>query len=182
MTDACVASRLRLLDSWSILMKISRHENVVVVEDGAGARYGLGVLVPAMAAGALIVAIWPPMAGQHDFDFGVLTFAIVALVLAVLNPPRTSEFDLEKREIRLSIGWPPMLGRRKTIPIDAVCEVEISQVLRLGDDLGSARPVLLLDSGERIFLSTYKRSPKRCREIVEQVRPLLGTRSVKTST
>ena len=77
-------------------MKISRQENVVVVEDGAGARYGLGVLVPAMVVGALIVLIWPSRAGHPRFDLGVLAFVIEALVLALLNPPRTAEFDLQR--------------------------------------------------------------------------------------
>ena len=163
-------------------MKINRQENVVVVEDGAGARYGLGVLVPAIVVGVLLVFIWPSMTGYARFDLGVLAVAIVALVLAVLNPPRASQFDLEKRQVRLTIGWPPILGRRKTIPFDAIREVKVSQFLHLGDDLGSARPALVLTSGKKLLLSTYKRSPRRCREIIEQVRPLLGAGSPSAST
>jgi hypothetical protein len=85
-------------------MKISRQENVVIVEDGVGARYGLGVLVPALVVGTLIVLIWPSTTAHSHFDRGVLAFAIMAWVLTGLNPPRTSQFDLEKRQVRLTIG------------------------------------------------------------------------------
>ena len=147
-------------------MKISQQGNVVIVEDGVAARYGLGVLVPA--------SIWPSMAGHPRFDLSVLAFVTVALVLALLNPPWASQFDVEKQELHVAIGWLPILGRRKTIPFDAIRDVKVSQFLPLGDDLGSARPVLVLTRGKRVLLSIYKRSPKRCREIIEQVRPLLG--------
>lgn len=150
----------------------------MVFEDGAGARYGLGVLVPAIVVGVLIVVIWPPLEGHRRFDLGVLAFAIEALALALLNPPRTAEFDLKRRQIHLTIGWPPILGRRQTIPYDTIRDVKVSQFLRLGDDLGSARPVLILSSGKKVFLSTYKRSPKRCREIIGHVRLLLGKSNV----
>lgn len=163
-------------------MKISRQENVVVVEDGAGARYGLGVLVPAIVVGVLIVLIWPSSTGHPRFDLGVLAFAIEALVLAVLNPLRVSQFDLGKRRIRLTIGWPPVLGQRMTISFDDIREVKVSQFLRLGNDLGSARCAFILKSGKKMFLSTNKRSPKRCRVVIEQVRPLLGAGCLSAST
>ena len=162
-------------------MKINRQGHIVVIDDGKGARYGLGVLVPAILVGVGFVVIWPPAAGQMRFELGALLFIATAFSLAVLNHPRTAEFDLQRRELRLSIGWPPIFGRRKTFPFDTIREAKVSQLLHLDDDLGSARPALVLKSGKTILLSTYKRSPKRCREIIEQVRSLLDASSAKTS-
>ncbi len=152
----------------------------MVIGDGTGARLGLGVLVPAILVGLGSTLIWPPAAGHERFDIGAILFVATALSLAVLNSPRTAEFDLKRREVRLTIGWPPILGRRKSIPFDTIREAKVRQLLRLDDDLGSARPALVLTTGETILLSTYKRSPKRCREIVEQVRSLLDADGANT--
>ena len=111
-----------------------------------------------------------------------LAFVATALAMAVLRAPRTAKFDLERRGVRPSIGWPPVFGRRQTIPFDAIREAKVRQRLRLDDDLGSAKPALVLKSGKMIFLSTYNRSPKRCREIIEQVRHCLGVSNTTDST
>jgi len=116
------------------------------------------------------------------FDIGTLMFVATAFSLAVINPPRTSEFDLQRREFRLTIGWPPILGRRMTIPFDTIREAKVSQFLHLDDDLGVARPALVLNTGKKILLSTYKRSPKRCRVVVEEVRHCLRAAGTKTLT
>lgn len=163
-------------------MKINRQARNVVIDDGWGAHLGLGVLVPAILVGVGFVLIWPRADDHMRFEIGALMLAATALSLAVLNPPRAAEFDLQRREVRLTIGWPPFLGRRKVIPFDSIREVKVSQLLHLGDDLGSARPAIILKNGEKLFLSTYKRSPKRCREIIEQVRPLIGVDSTRAST
>jgi hypothetical protein len=155
-------------------MKISRREDIVVIEDGAGARYGLGVFVPALLVGIFFLIIWPQAEGHMRYDLGALMFVVTALALALLRAPRRSEFDVRRRELRLSIGWPPLFGQRKTIPFSSIKEANVLNPVRFGDDLGYARPTLVRLSGERIFLSTYNRSPRRCRRIVDQVQQLLG--------
>jgi len=145
----------------------------VVIEDGAAARYGLGVFVPALLVGVFFPIIWPAPPGHMRFDLGAYMFIITALVLALLKPPRTTEFDPERREARLTIGWPPLLGRRRTISFDDISDAKVWRLIKL-DDLGHARPALVLKSGKTVFLSTYGRSPKRCREIIEQIRRQLG--------
>jgi hypothetical protein len=151
-------------------MKISRTGPIGVIADGTAANYGIGVFVPAMLVGIFISLIWP---SPNHLYIGALAFLAAALAIAVLRPPRTAEFDIERREVRLTIGWPPLLGRRKIIPFDDIREAKVSQFLPLGNDLGSAKPALILRRGKTIFLSTYNRSPKRCRAIVEQANQFL---------
>ena len=155
-------------------MKISRRGNIVVIDDGASARYGLGVFVPALLVGIFFLIIWPQAEGHMRYDLGALMFVVTTLALALLRAPRTSKFDLRRRELRLSIGWPPLFGQRKTIPFSSIKEAKVWNPVRFGDDLGYARPALILFSGGEIVLSTYNRSPRRCREIVDEVRQLLG--------
>jgi hypothetical protein len=155
-------------------MKISRQGHIVVIEDGAYARYGVSVFVPALLVGIFFLLIWPRAEGHTRYDIGALMFVAVALALAVLRAPRTSDFNLQQRELCLGIGWPPLFGRRKIIPFSSIKEAKIWNPVPLGDNLGYARPALVLFNGEKIFLSTYNRSPRRCRKIVDQVRQLLG--------
>lgn len=162
-------------------MKISHLDHIVQIDDGLGARLGLGVLVPSLLVGILVTLIWPAEAGHYRYDLGLLAFAAEAVILALLMAPRVSEFDQVKREVRLSIGWPPLFGRQLTIPFDTIAEVKVSQLIRLGSDLGSARPVLILNSGKKVLLSAYKRSPKRCREIAGQVEVIVGEDHAKRS-
>ncbi len=157
-----------------ITMNICRQAHIVVVEDGTGARYGLGVIVPAMLVGLFFLLVWPAADGRMPFAMAALAFAATAVALALLMAPRQADFDLERRAVRLSVGWPLLLGRRATIPFSAIREAKVSQHLQWNDgEFGAARPVLVLYSGQTILLSAYKRSPERCREIVEQIRPLL---------
>jgi len=51
-------------------MKISRQGHRAVIEDGAAARYGTGVFVPAILGSIFIVIIWPPAAGHMRLDLG----------------------------------------------------------------------------------------------------------------
>jgi hypothetical protein len=154
-------------------MRIEQRGDTLIIDDGKGAHWGAGALVPAIAVGIGYVLIWPPAAGNLRLYQGVLAFAVIAVVLAVLNPPRMVEFDGGRREVRIAIGWPPLLGPRMSIPFDTIREVKISQLVKLSENLGSARPVLVLKSGEQIFVSTYKRSPKLTREIVNKIRSFL---------
>ena len=152
-------------------MKISRNGQIVVVADGAFARYGVGALLPAFLVGSFLLLAFPE---RFRLWQTAVAFAVTAVAIAVLKPPRRSEFDLERREVRLTIGWPPMFGRLSTFPFETIREAKVHQFIRLGDDLGSARPALVLRSRRTVFLSTYNRSPKQCRNIVEQVRSLLS--------
>jgi hypothetical protein len=156
-------------------MNISRKEHSLIVDDGAGARYGLGAAVPAAIVFAFVVLIWPPAAGRLRFDLGAIAFVATALALAALKPPRTAAFDLQRREVRITIGWPPLLGRRRIIAFDDIREAKVRRFIKLGD-LGTARPVLVLNDGRTVFLSTYNRTPDRVGRVIKQVQRLPGLR------
>ena len=66
------------------------------------------------------------------------------------------------------------VAKSLTIPFDAIREVEVTQLLRFDVEMGAARPALVLESGGKCLLSTTKRSPRRCREIIEHARSLLA--------
>jgi hypothetical protein len=55
---------------------------------------------------------------------------LVTVTLAVLRAPRKAEFDAERREVRLEIGWPPLLGRRKAIPFSEIRDARVWQPIR----------------------------------------------------
>jgi hypothetical protein len=150
-------------------LKISQSNSGLVVEDGRGAQYGAGILVPAVLASIFICLIWPQT--ETRFALAGFNFLATASVLALLRPPRRTVFDRERQEARVTIGWPPF-GRRRMIPFADVAEAKVWRLLDLGE-LGHARPALVLQSGETVFLSTYSRSPVACREIVRMLEDLL---------
>jgi len=136
-------------------------------------RAGSGLVVPALVVAGFIYFLWPTGSSISPLGMAAIAFGATALALAVLRAPRLAVIDTKHREIRLTIGWPP-LGRRRIIPLDDIAEVKVWQPIRFGDDrLGAARPALMLADGSRVFLSTYNRSPKACREIVDRVRTLV---------
>jgi hypothetical protein len=155
-------------------MQIRRQGQVVIIEDGAWARNGTGVLVPAILVGTFFSIILYDQPGPLRYGIAVLMFVATALVVALLRPPRWSEFDQERREVRIRVGWPALLGRRITVAFDEISDAKVRRLIKL-NDLGSARPVLVLKGGRCIFLSAYLRSPKHTREVVEQVRHFLGS-------
>jgi hypothetical protein len=154
---------------------MTRLENILLVEDDRAAWYGSGMFVPALLVGIFMVLIWPPTEGQMRFPVAGLMFIATAGVLALLRTPRSTAFDLERREARMTIGWPPF-GRRRVIPFAEIAETKVWRLIRL-DDLGHARPALVLRSGETVFLSTYGRSPAACREIVRTLERIFPPQS-----
>ena len=62
-------------------MKISQQNHVVVVEDGAGARHGLEVLIPAALVGIFIPPVLGPWAGELPTYIGALAFVTTAAAL-----------------------------------------------------------------------------------------------------
>jgi hypothetical protein len=154
-------------------VKITDNGSVFVVEDGMGADLGLGVLVPALAVGIFSWFIWPPIAGNSHVVGSVFSFVVTAISLAVLTPPQTTAFDRNRREVHIATGWPPVFGRERTISFADIREAAAWRRIDIGE-LGSARPVLILNNGRKVFLSHYKRSPKRCRLIVGAINILLG--------
>ena len=155
-------------------MKVTWHKQNLIVDDGAGSRYGIGVVVPAVLAFAFFTIVLPRTEGHSRLELAALMSFLVAVALAVLRAPRKAEFDVEHREVCLEIGWPPVLGRHKTIPFADIGDARVWQPIRFSDDWGMARPALALRAGDTVFLSTYNRSPKSCRAIVAQVRQALG--------
>jgi hypothetical protein len=65
--------------------QISRQKNIVVIEDGRAAQWGLGMFVPALLVGVFAIIIWPQTEGHMRFDIAALMFVATALVLAVLR-------------------------------------------------------------------------------------------------
>jgi hypothetical protein len=106
-------------------------------------------------------------------------FLATSIVLALLRAPRRTEFDQKLREARATIGWPP-LGRQRMIPFSDIAGAKVWRLIRL-NDLGYARPALVLRGGETVFLSTYDRSPGECREIVGNLEQLLSRQSYSES-
>ena len=146
-----------------------RHEGLLI-GDGLGARAGVGLFLPALLVAGFIYFLWPTGSWISPLGMAAIAFLATAFALAVLRAPRLAAIDAKRREIRLTIGWPP-LGRRRIIPFDDIAEVMVWQPIRFGDDsLGAARPALVLADGSKVFLSTYNRSPKACREIADPVR------------
>jgi hypothetical protein len=149
-----------------------RHEELLF-GDGRAARAGVGVVIPPLLVGVLLYLLWPTGSSISPLGMAAIAFLATAFALAVLRAPRLAVIDAKRREIRLTIGWPP-LGRRRIIPFNDIAEVKVWQPIRLGDDrLGAARPALMLANGSKVFLSTYNRSPKACREIADPVRALV---------
>lgn len=151
-------------------MKITRRKDILVVEDDLAAFYGVGVLVPAILVGIFFVLILP-RAAEMRFEIAGIMSVATAVVLALFKAPRRTEFDQEHQEARMTIGWPP-LGRRRVIPFADIAEAKVWRLIQL-NDLGRARPALVLRSGETVFLSTYDRSPRECREIVSTLEQTL---------
>ena len=154
-------------------MKITDNGSLFVIEDGAGANLGLGILVPALAVGTFGWFIWPPIAGNSHVLGSVFAFIVTAVSLAVLTPPQTTAFDRNKREVHIATGWPPIFGRKRTISFGDIREAAVWRRIDIGE-LGSARPVLILNNGRKVFLSCFKRSPDKCRPIVGAINRLLG--------
>jgi len=154
-------------------VKITDNGSLFVVEDGTGANLGLGILVPALAVGTFSWLIWPAIAGNSHVLGSVFSFVVTAVLLAVLTPPHTTAFDRDKREVHIAAGWPPVFGRERTISFTDIGEAAVWRRIDIGER-GSARPVLILNNGRKVFLSCYKRSPKKCRPIVGAINRLLG--------
>lgn len=154
-------------------MKITDNDSLLVVEDGTGANFGLGILVPALGVGAFSWLIWPPTADHVQVLGAVLSFAFTAFALAALTPPQTAAFDRKKREVRIATGWPPVFGRERTISFTEIREAAVWRRIDLGE-LGTARPVLILKDGRKVSLSRYKRSPRQCRTIVAAINSRIG--------
>ncbi len=163
-------------------MKVAWQGQNLIIDDGPGAHYGIGVLVPAIIVFTLFVVVMSPAEGHSRLELAALMSFLVTVTLAVLRAPRKAEFDAERREVRLEIGWPPLLGRRKAIPFSEIRDARVWQPVRLSDDWGRARPALALRTGNTVFLSTYNRSPKFCRAIVAQVRQALGLTGINVKT
>ena len=155
-------------------MNVTRRKQSLIVDDGLGARCGMGVLVPAILAFAFFAIVLPRVGGYARLELAALMFFAVALALAVLRAPRKTEFDVERREVRLDVGWPPLLGYRRTIAFTDISDAKVWQPIRLSDDFGAARPALMVRPGKTVLLSTYNRSPKFCRTIVTQVQQALS--------
>ena len=163
-------------------MKVAWQGQNLIIDDGPGAHYGIGVLVPALTVFAFFVVVMSPAEGHSRLELAALMSFLVAVVLAVLRAPRKAEFDTERHEVRLEIGWPPLLGRRKIIPFADIRDARVWQPIRFSDDWGRARPALALLAGGTVFLSTYNRSPKFCRAIVAQVRQALRLTGLNAKT
>jgi len=147
----------------------SHQQDLLVIEDGRAAYAGIGVVVPALLVGTLFYLLWPSGSAIPPLGGTMLAFAATAVALAVLRVPRTAVVDRTQKEIRLTAGWPPF-ERQRIIPFSDISAIKVWQPIKLGDDrLGYARPALVLTDGSRVFLSTYNRSPRRCREIADRV-------------
>jgi hypothetical protein len=127
-------------------MRISRHDHLLTLNDGHGARYGLGAIVPALVIGVGLAFGWPSPDGRVRIDLGTLLFLVTAVVIVVLRAPRIAAFDRQRGEVRLVIGWPPLAGRRRTIGFDDIDQAKVRRLIKLGP-FGSARPVLALRPG-----------------------------------
>jgi hypothetical protein len=125
--------------------------------------------VTALLASIFICLIWPK--AETRFALAGFMFLATASFLALLRPPRRTVFDRQRQEARVTIGWPPF-GRRRMTAFSDVAEVRVWRLLDLGE-FGHARPALVLQSGEIVFLSTYSRSPVACRETVLMLQDLL---------
>jgi hypothetical protein len=155
-------------------MHVTWQGQNLIIDDGPGAHYGIGVLVPAIIVFALFMVVMSPVEVHSRLELAALMSFLVAVALAVLRAPRRAEFDVERSEVHLEIGWPPFLGRRKVTPFSDIRDARVWQPIRLSDDFGAARPALVLRPGKTVFLSTYNRSPKFCRTIVTQVQQVLS--------
>ena len=170
------------LGSWADWMHVTWQGQNLIIDDGPGAHYGIGVLVPGIIVFALFMVVMSPAEVHSRLELAALMSFLVAVALGVLRAPRKAEFDVERREVHLEIGWAPFLGGRKVIPFADIRDARVWQPMRLSDDWGAARPALALRAGNTVFLSTYNRSPKFCRAIVAQVRQALGLTGVNAKT
>ncbi len=147
-------------------MRIEQQGHVLTVDDGLPARWVIGVMVPICVG--LFWMYFVNASTEIRLGIGALGFVSTFLALAVLRAPRTVEFDAAKCDVRLAIGWLPLLRRERTIPFASVCKAEIWHPMRW-INRGHFWPALVLHGGEWVALSGFPRPRARCAEVVESV-------------
>jgi hypothetical protein len=153
-------------------MKTEQQGHVLTIEDGPGAQWVIAVAVP-IAVGLFWMYVFNNAAIETRLGLGALGFVATFLALSVLRAPRTAEFNAQIREVRLQIGWLPLLHRHRTIPFTAIGKAEIWHPRPL-INLGHFWPALVLHSGEWVALSGFPRPRARCAEVVASVERVIS--------
>jgi hypothetical protein len=153
-------------------MRIEQQGDVLIVDDGQPARWVVGLVAP-ICVGLFWMLLFNTFSAAVRLGIGALGFAATFLALAVLRAPRMAELDAAKHEVRLVIGWLPLLRRARTIPLASVGKVEIWHPMRW-INRGHFWPALVLHSGEWVALSGFPRPRNRYAEVVERVRRVIA--------
>jgi hypothetical protein len=153
-------------------MRIEQQPHELTIADEPTTGWFVGICLP-IICGLFVALLASSWSTTDRVWLAIAFFAAQAVVLAMFRAPRTAAFDLQSRELRLTIGWLPGLRRVRTFPFQDIREAKVWRSLPGRTSLGYFRPQLILHSGERILLSTFFRSQRECTEIVTLVLPAL---------